>query len=196
VRAHALLGGFAPAQVSVAETLGRSGPGPDQSRAGPSLVGQSVSGSLALPSLGVSTSVLTSRIADVVRPLQESLQQMVNGLFHLWSEVARFGVGLARALARAAIFAAMRARDAALHGRVDEVDVFIEDWLDQGRLPGAVTPWSWCCSTASGSQPTLRSVVAQSWADQAPNRQCDGEEHRLRLAPRGSDRPQPDPDAG
>lgn len=88
--------------------------------------------SLALPDLGVSTSVLlASRIADVVRPLQDSLQQMVNGLFHLWSAVAGFGVGLARALARAAIFAAMRARDAALHGRLDEVDAFIEDWLDQ-----------------------------------------------------------------
>lgn len=129
-----LPGGFVPALgINVAQAVGRSLM-PQQSVAWGltalaqtrALVDQSVLRSLTLPDFGVSTSVLlASRIADAVRPLRDSLQQMVNGLFRQWSEVAGFGAGLARALARAALFAAMRAREAVLQGRLNEVDAFM-----------------------------------------------------------------------
>jgi hypothetical protein len=56
---------------------------------------------------------------------------MVGGLFRRWSDLSHLRVGLFRALAPAGLWAAMRARDAVLHGRMGEVDAFIEDWLDQ-----------------------------------------------------------------
>ncbi len=59
------------------------------------------------------------------------MQPLFEDLVRQWSQVARFGTGLARSLARAALFAAMRARHAVLHGQTEDVDAFIADWLDQ-----------------------------------------------------------------
>ncbi len=69
-------------------------------------------------------------------PLQNSLRRTLDGWMHQWAGLARFGTGLARRLARGAIYAALRARRAVLNGRTNEVDAFIIEWLDQ-----LVTSW-------------------------------------------------------
>jgi hypothetical protein len=72
-------------------------------------------------------------IRDLVGPPQhlDQLQVVVGGLLRRWSALADVDTELAGALARAALAAAFRAREAVLHGRVDDLDHFITNWLDQ-----------------------------------------------------------------
>lgn len=80
--------------------------------------------------------LLTHRAKDFLTPVIRSIQEHVWSFLTGWGEVFRKGLGALRGLARAALNAALRARDAVLHGSVDELDRFIVDWLD---LP--VTSW-------------------------------------------------------
>jgi len=80
--------------------------------------------------------LLTHRAKDFLTPVIRSIQENVWSFLTGWGEVFRKGLGALRGLARAALNAALRARDAVLHGSVDELDRFIVDWLD---LP--VTSW-------------------------------------------------------
>lgn len=169
---QALLGGFAPA-LGMTETVGRSlmaGQfvvwGLTNLTQAQVLVGLSVWRSLVLSDLGVSTGVLlASCTADVVRLLQDSCSKWSTALFRRWSAVADFGVGLARVLARAAALF-LRCEPEA-----PRFMVALTRWTPSSRTgsirsrpPGVVAPWSWCCSTASGSPPTAGSVVTRSWA--------------------------------
>ncbi len=83
------------------------------------------------PTINVAT-----HVSVMMEPLQNSLRTALDGWMRQWADLARFGTGLARTLARGAIHAALRARRAVLHGRTDELDAFITEWLDQ-----AVTSW-------------------------------------------------------
>ncbi len=79
---------------------------------------------------------VSAGVNAVMDPLQNSLRRALDGWMRQWADLARFGTGLARTLARGAIHAALRARRAVLHGRTDELDAFITEWLDQ-----PVTSW-------------------------------------------------------
>ncbi len=79
---------------------------------------------------------VSAGVNAVMDPLQNSLRRALDGWMRQWADLARFGTGLARTLARGAIHAALRARRAVLHGRTDELDAFIIEWLDQ-----PVTSW-------------------------------------------------------
>jgi hypothetical protein len=83
-----------------------------------------------------STVNVATRVNAMLAPLQDSLRIALDGWMHQWADLARFGTGLARRLARGAIFAALRARRAVMHGHTDELDAFITEWLDQ-----PVTSW-------------------------------------------------------
>jgi len=63
-----------------------------------------------------------------------AFQRHVAASLHQWSDLAQFGGGQARDWAAAALYAALDARDAVIHG--EDVDWFIERWLRQ-----PVTPW-------------------------------------------------------
>ncbi len=83
-----------------------------------------------------STVNIATRVSTMLEPLQNSLRTALDGWMHQWANLARFGTGLARQLARGAIYAALRARRAVLYGRTDDLDAFIIEWLDQ-----PVTSW-------------------------------------------------------
>jgi hypothetical protein len=74
--------------------------------------------------------LLSQRIAESMAPLQSVLKYNLGGIFEQLRELADYGSGLARSFARAGVMAALRARDAVLKGRTDEVDTFIIEWLD------------------------------------------------------------------
>jgi hypothetical protein len=60
------------------------------------------------------------------------------GLFQHWRELADFGTGLLRGVARAAYTAALHARAAVLRGDNGPVAQFIENWLNLRATPGRI----------------------------------------------------------
>ncbi len=57
-------------------------------------------------------------VAQVVQPDRQSLLPTVGGIFEQLRELAEYGSGLARSLARAGVMTALRAREAVLKGRL------------------------------------------------------------------------------
>ncbi|MCA1674612.1 MAG: hypothetical protein LC799_21285, partial [Actinobacteria bacterium] len=74
--------------------------------------------------------LITSRVAGLLKPQITALQTQLRWNLDIWQKFVRQGGDSAGLLARWALDAALRAKDAALHGRTCEVDEFVEDYLE------------------------------------------------------------------